>query len=101
MHTAIFSSSNMLTMQLLSPKIDALTDDEIAIALQQEWDDGAASTVVASEVMHNPEGRVNQFNFFKDLTMDNPAPCIYSTIPKAHLGPLPWRLRISPSTFLF
>ncbi|KAJ7915692.1 hypothetical protein B0H13DRAFT_2324085 [Mycena leptocephala] len=46
-------ASNTLAMQLRSPQ----TRDEIAI--HQEWDDGAASTVVASEVMHNPSARRN------------------------------------------
>ncbi|KAJ7866864.1 hypothetical protein B0H13DRAFT_1897851 [Mycena leptocephala] len=49
----ISSSSNTLAMQLRSPQ----TRDEIA--LHQEWDDGAASTVVASEVMHSPSARRN------------------------------------------
>ncbi|KAJ7891739.1 hypothetical protein B0H13DRAFT_1887058 [Mycena leptocephala] len=49
----ISSSSNTLAMQLRSPQ----TCDEIA--LHQEWDDRAASTVVASEVMHSPSARRN------------------------------------------
>ncbi|KAJ7923221.1 hypothetical protein B0H13DRAFT_1865172 [Mycena leptocephala] len=49
----ISSSSNTLAMQLRSLQ----TRDEIA--LHQEWDDGAASTVVASEVMHSPSARRN------------------------------------------
>ncbi|KAJ7900744.1 hypothetical protein B0H14DRAFT_3423354 [Mycena olivaceomarginata] len=93
MHTAIFSSSNTLAMQLLSPQIDALTDDEIALqqdALQQEWDDGAASTVPYHATSTGELGRPSsaaEWSRSQSQRPLSPFPNLESHPPGLHLPP--------------